>query len=309
MVRLERDLVQHKNEMAGQGQLYSGAYLVGIAHIKEGCLHRYRDQKRDAEGKRAALLDAEGWRHRFWRWAARRGPLPALQNPENVGPILDLWRAEVNVRGDTAPVSDPTKRPLSWALAKYPADPQATSEARRPGQSQRRIARSRRAPALGSCRAKRSVFGSVTIDRHPTTAQRGRFAAGRRSAVPRRLGRRPGAATARPSFFGRVVIGVWGIFGWPYRLKPESIPDADVCVNVGAIGERKRELRPQPGDRRIDCSAADRIVVAPHGLQEILAGNDPSLVPGQLRQQAEFPDGEREDVPVRRGDVVGRSQP
>jgi hypothetical protein len=123
-VRLERELERHRNEMAGRGQLYSGAYLRGIAHIKEACLHAYRDQERDAERKRAALRDAEGWRHRLWRAVApRHSQLPELRSPERVTPILDQWRAEVDFRGDKAPVSDPTRRPLEWALKKYPLPP------------------------------------------------------------------------------------------------------------------------------------------------------------------------------------------
>ena len=120
MVRLEREIERHKNEMAGSGHLYSGAYLRGIAHLKEAALHAYRDEERGAERKRAALNDVEGWRHRAWRRVhPGRKPLAALSSPKEVEPLLDLWRREVPRDGDSAPVSDPTKRSLTWALDKY----------------------------------------------------------------------------------------------------------------------------------------------------------------------------------------------
>lgn len=116
-VRLERETERAKNE-AGQ-QLYSGSHLRALAHLKEECLHRYRDQERGARGKRAALLDSEGFRHRAWRWASRRGPLPDLSTPSKAELILDAWRSPVTEGGHASPVSDPTKRSLTWAVAKY----------------------------------------------------------------------------------------------------------------------------------------------------------------------------------------------
>jgi hypothetical protein len=119
-VRLERELERHKNESASQGQLTAGAYVTGIAHLKEEFLHLYRDQGWQAEEKIAALRDAEGPPHRIWRLIAFRGRLPELTTPGRAEGILDGWRAEVVVDGvGKAPVSDPTRRPLSWAIDKY----------------------------------------------------------------------------------------------------------------------------------------------------------------------------------------------
>jgi hypothetical protein len=119
-VRLERELERHKNEMASQGQHNSGAYVRGIAHIKEQFLHLYRDQERQAEERLAALRDAEGPSHRLWRLMAFEGQLPHLTTPTKAEGIIDGWRAEVVVDGiGRAPVSDPTRRPLSWAITKY----------------------------------------------------------------------------------------------------------------------------------------------------------------------------------------------
>jgi hypothetical protein len=118
-VRLERELAGHMN---GAGsQLYSGSYLSGIATLKEETLHLYRDQERAAERRRAALLDDEGWRHRAYRWWIVRDQLPLLTTPTKAAPILDGWREEVQGSGGSAPVSDPTKRPLGWAIGKYSA--------------------------------------------------------------------------------------------------------------------------------------------------------------------------------------------
>jgi hypothetical protein len=102
MVRLERAFERHKNEAARNGQLYSGAYLRGIAHLKEEALHAYRDQETAAKRRRAALRDAEGWVHRKWR-EIRAGPLRELDAPDEVRPLLDMWRQEVRRDGDTAP--------------------------------------------------------------------------------------------------------------------------------------------------------------------------------------------------------------
>jgi hypothetical protein len=118
-VVMERELEREKNQAARSGQLYAGAHLREMAHIKEAHLHAYRDQEREAQRERAALLDSEGWRHRAWRFVARYGPLPPLRKPEEVQPVLEAWREEVNEDGNKAPVSDPTKRPLEWAIRKY----------------------------------------------------------------------------------------------------------------------------------------------------------------------------------------------
>jgi hypothetical protein len=116
-VRLERELAKHMNSAGNQ--LYSGAYLAGIAGLKEEALHLYRDQERAAERRRAALLDDEGWRHRTYRWWIVRDQLPELTTPAKAAPILDGWREEVRGSGGSAPVSDPTKRSLDWAVRKY----------------------------------------------------------------------------------------------------------------------------------------------------------------------------------------------
>ena len=121
MVRLERALKGHETIMAAEGQLDSGAFVRGVAGFKEEALHLYRDQERAAERGRAALRDEEGLRHRVWRRLTRRGPLPALTAPVQAKPLLDLWREPVCRDGTEHPVSDPTKRPLSWAVERYPA--------------------------------------------------------------------------------------------------------------------------------------------------------------------------------------------
>ncbi len=115
-VRLERALSGHLNS-AGK-QLYSGAYLRGIAHLKEEALHLYRDQERQARARLGEWSGAEGTVHWLWRKAQRR-PFPTLMTPGQAKPILDGWRADVSSGGHSAPVSDPTKLPLSWATGKY----------------------------------------------------------------------------------------------------------------------------------------------------------------------------------------------
>jgi hypothetical protein len=120
-VRLERELMGNKNSAGNQ--LYSGAFLARIASLKEQALHQYRDQERLAQRRRAMLLDDEGWRHRFYRWWIARDQFPELETPAKAAPILDGWRAKVVARsGGEAPVSDPTKRSLDWALGKYGGD-------------------------------------------------------------------------------------------------------------------------------------------------------------------------------------------
>lgn len=121
MVRLERAAKGHQATTAAAGQLYAGSYLTGLAHLKEQALHAYRDQEVGAERKRSAIRDSEGWRHAVVRLARQR-PLPELQTPSVASPLLDLWRGEVKRHEDSAPVSDPTKRSLDWALSKYATD-------------------------------------------------------------------------------------------------------------------------------------------------------------------------------------------
>lgn len=118
-VALERELKANKNTKAAGNQLYSGSFLVSIAHIKEKYLHHYRDEERRSRRKLAELQDAEGLRHRVWRKITRRGTLPTLTAPDQAQPILDGWRAEVKAHGAHTPVSDPTRRPLEWAVDKY----------------------------------------------------------------------------------------------------------------------------------------------------------------------------------------------
>jgi hypothetical protein len=119
-VQLERELRRHQNE-AGR-KLDAGSYLTGVAVLKEGALHRYRDQERLAQAKLGEWRNTEGFLHgllrRFWFFAA----FPELDTPINAEPILDGWREEVSRGLVSAPVSDPTKRPLSWAVGKYGTD-------------------------------------------------------------------------------------------------------------------------------------------------------------------------------------------
>lgn len=118
-VQLERAIQRVRNKMASAGQGTSGAYLEAVAHLKEETLHRYRDRETEAGRAVQAVRDGEGVGHRLLRRSRRFGPMPELETPGKVGPVLDGWRAQVRTDWGTAPVSDPTKRPLSWALGKY----------------------------------------------------------------------------------------------------------------------------------------------------------------------------------------------
>ncbi len=116
-VVLEREL---RGKMNGAGQqLYAGSYLTGIAHSKEQALHRYRDQERQALMRVGEWRDAEGFLHRCLRRLPGMSVFPELRTPEAVEPILAGWREEVSAGGHSAPVSDPTQRPLEWAAHKY----------------------------------------------------------------------------------------------------------------------------------------------------------------------------------------------
>ena len=118
-VRLERAIQGTRNKMASQGQGTSGAYLRAVAHLKEETLHRYRDRETEAQRAVQAVRDGEGMGHRLLRRSGRFGPMPEIETPDKVGPVLDGWRSEVRTDWGASPVSDPTKRPLSWALGKY----------------------------------------------------------------------------------------------------------------------------------------------------------------------------------------------
>ena len=118
-VRLERAIGSKRSEMAAAGHGTSGSYVAAIAHLKEETLHRYRDRETEARRAVQAVRDGEGAGHKLLRKSGRFGPMPELEAPAEVGPILDGWRAEVRTDWGSSPVSDPTKRPLSWALSKY----------------------------------------------------------------------------------------------------------------------------------------------------------------------------------------------
>jgi hypothetical protein len=116
-VRLER-ILEAKGKST-KTKLSADEFLREAAEVKEQVLHEYRDQQTIAERKRAAMLDDEGWRHRVWRrW---REP-SALTAPDRAAPILDGWRDEVRRGLLTAPVSDPTQRPIDWAVERYAKD-------------------------------------------------------------------------------------------------------------------------------------------------------------------------------------------
>jgi hypothetical protein len=119
-VVLERELRGRMNT-AGH-QLYSGSYRTGIAHSKEEALHRYRDQERQALAKVGEWRDAEGFLHRCLRRFPGADAFPTLNTPEKAEPILAGWREGVSRDGTPAPVSDPTKRSLEWAIQKYGQD-------------------------------------------------------------------------------------------------------------------------------------------------------------------------------------------
>jgi hypothetical protein len=116
-VRLERALIRSKNELANQGQLYSGYRWTAAAHLKEESLYRYREQERSARRHTRLMRDAEGWRHSLVRLV--RGTFPALKSPAEVAPILDTWRRDVAGDDRSWPVSDPTTRSVRWAVDKY----------------------------------------------------------------------------------------------------------------------------------------------------------------------------------------------
>jgi hypothetical protein len=119
-VVLERELRGKMN--TAEQQLYAGSYLTAIAHSKEQALHRYRDQERQALMRVGEWRDAEGVLHRCLRRLPGVSTFPELRTPEAVEPILAGWREEVSADGHSAPVSDPTKRPLEWAVHKYGQD-------------------------------------------------------------------------------------------------------------------------------------------------------------------------------------------
>lgn len=119
-VVLEREL-RGKMNTAGQ-HFTDGSYLNDIAHSKEQALHRYRDQERKALIRIGEWHDAEGILHRCLRRLPGVNAFPKLRTPEAVEPILAGWREDVSAGGHSAPVSDPTKRPLEWAVRKYGKD-------------------------------------------------------------------------------------------------------------------------------------------------------------------------------------------
>jgi hypothetical protein len=119
-VVLEREL-RGKKTTAGHN-LTAGSYLRSVAHSKEHALQRCRDQERQALMRVGEWRDAEGLVHRCLRLLPGVGAFPELRTPEAVEPILAGWREEVSAGGHSAPVSDPTKRSLEWALHKYGQD-------------------------------------------------------------------------------------------------------------------------------------------------------------------------------------------
>jgi hypothetical protein len=116
-VRLERAVEAYNEEFARQ--LDAKTFLRGVAHLHEEALHRYRDQQRSAEARIGEWRDAEGTLHRLLRRFWFFTPFSRLGTPERAEPILDSWREDVSRNLVSAPVSDPTKRSLAWAVEKY----------------------------------------------------------------------------------------------------------------------------------------------------------------------------------------------
>lgn len=114
-VWLRRRLDAARAKLAARGMLQSGEYGFRLGLLKEAALHEYRDQQRQAERDVDLIYDAEGWLHGAWR-AIRRQPRRALNAPERVEPVLAAWRAPLTRGGTTAPIDDPTDRPLERAI-------------------------------------------------------------------------------------------------------------------------------------------------------------------------------------------------
>ena len=95
--------------------LWSGQRNSQRAKAKEGALHRYRDQERQARRLVAELRAREGWAHRRYRHRRDR-PFLDLQTPAAAKRILDVWREPEGYDGETfTEVNDPTARQLEGA--------------------------------------------------------------------------------------------------------------------------------------------------------------------------------------------------
>lgn len=102
-------------------QLYSGAHVRALAEAKRRALHEYRDEAERKLREFEALVEGEGWLHRFVR--RRRGlGAPRLKLTRESRDKLADWRKPATNPADaTAPpveVDDPTRRELEPELAR-----------------------------------------------------------------------------------------------------------------------------------------------------------------------------------------------
>jgi hypothetical protein len=121
-----REVVQEisgiSNQLASQGQLYSGAHGTAVAVAKARALHQFRDEAEAARIDLMELRAKEGAWHSLWR-VLRRRPDPSLTAAAEVEPFLNRWREPVSRHGDDAnPIAplDRTRRSFDDALAELP---------------------------------------------------------------------------------------------------------------------------------------------------------------------------------------------
>jgi hypothetical protein len=112
---LRRRMGEIAQQASAQGVLSGGSFPAGRAKAKAITLHRYRDQRREAERFVAGIEVEEGWAHRLWRRS--RGPLPSLQTPEKAQWVIAIWRDGLSEE------DDPSRRSLDSILAHRPPSP------------------------------------------------------------------------------------------------------------------------------------------------------------------------------------------
>jgi hypothetical protein len=96
--QLEVDVRRTTNELAAQGQTYSGAVNSSLAHVRRGALKDYRDEMTRKRRRYAAILDTEGGLHRWLRRRLSR-PLSRFELTPEQRQTVESWRA-FSVPGD-----------------------------------------------------------------------------------------------------------------------------------------------------------------------------------------------------------------
>jgi hypothetical protein len=100
--KVETDMLRTKNELAGRGQLYSGAMRNGLEHIMETAQEAWRNAASEKLRAFKALARAEGDDH-----ARRRGGVgPTLVLSDDLRSAVDSWRER------PYPVPDTGESPL-----------------------------------------------------------------------------------------------------------------------------------------------------------------------------------------------------